>query len=217
MQLQRRRRSLGLAVLVVLFGLVALGCAAGSRGAATVLYAVGGVAAVGLGAVLLRDELRPFRFVIGPEGITTRDGLIAWAAIERVVLDEPTPPATSGPHLILRPGDRVVLKLQDVRQSQEEIVAALRRYGGGRLEDRIARRGENPGFVVVLRGYEPGRVDNLVRRAQDALLSGDPAERAQVRAALEHPDLVVVLRGYDRAQVESHLRRLAARLGDPAR
>jgi hypothetical protein len=214
MELQRRRRSLGLALLVVVFGLVALVCAGGSTGAATVLYAVCGAAAVLLGAVLLRDELRPFRFAIGPEGITTRDGLVAWPAIERVVLDEPTPPATSGPHLILQPGDRVVLKLQDVRQSQDEIVEALRQYGGGRLDNRIARRGEDAGFVTVLRGYEPGRVDNLIRRAKDAQLSGDPAARAEARAALEQPDLLVVLRGYDRAQVDAHLRKLYARLGD---
>ncbi|GAA3290122.1 hypothetical protein Dvina_26850 [Dactylosporangium vinaceum] len=217
MELQRRRRSLGLALLVIVFGLVALVCARGSTGGAIALYAAGGVVAIALGVVLLRDELRPFRFAIGPDGITTRDGLIEWAAIDSVVLDEPVPPATSGPHLILEPGDRVVLKLQDVRQSQEQIVAALQQHSGGRLDNRIARRGPDPGFATVLRGYEPGRVDNLVRRAGDALLSGDPAERAAVRAALAEPDLVVVPRGYDRAEVERHLRRLQARLGDPAR
>jgi hypothetical protein len=213
MQLQRRRRSLGFALLVIAFGAGALACAWGATGAGAALPAVGGTAAVVLGAVLLRDELRPFTFVIGPEGITTRDGLVAWAEIDAVVLDEPAPPATSGPHLILHPGDRVVLKLLDVRQSQQEIVEALRRHGGGRLDDRIARRGEGPGFLTVLRGYEPGRVDNLIRRAQDALLAGDAEQRAAARAALAEPDLVVVVRGYDRAQVEAHLRKLSARLG----
>ncbi|MFI5907576.1 hypothetical protein [Dactylosporangium sp. NPDC051541] len=217
MELQRRRRSLGLALLVIAFGLVALVCARGSTGGTIALYAIGGIVAIALGAVLLRDELRPFRFAIGPDGITTRAGLVEWAAIDKVILDEPTPPATSGPHLILQPGDRVVLKLLDVRQSQDEIVEALRQHSGGRFDNRIARRGDDPGFETVLRGYEAGRVDTLIRRAKDALLSDDPALRAEVRAALEHPDLLVVLRGYDRAQVESHLRKLHARLGDPAR
>ncbi|MER7009505.1 hypothetical protein ABT297_41560 [Dactylosporangium sp. NPDC000555] len=215
MELQRRRRSLGLALLVVVFGLVGLVCAWGAANVGSaVFYAGGGALALALGAVLVRDELRPFRFAISEQGVTTRDGLVEWAAIERVVLDEPTPPATSGPHLVLQPGDRVVLKLHDVRQSEDEIVEALRRYAGGRFDNRIARRGDRADFGIVLRGYEQGRVDNLLRRAADALLSGDPAQRARARADLEYADLIVVLRGYDRAQVDAHLRKLHARLGD---
>ncbi|WP_433073086.1 hypothetical protein ACQP1P_24945 [Dactylosporangium sp. CA-052675] len=216
MELQRRRRSLGFALLVVVFGLLALACAWGSGSGARLILAIGGLAALVLGATLVRDEFRPFRFAIGADGITTRDGLVPWSAIDKVVLDEPVPPATSGPHLILEPGGRAVLKLQDVRQSQADIAAALDRHAGARFDNRIARRGEAPGFTTVLRGYEPGRVDRLVRRAQDALLDGEPGERAAARAALDEPDLVVVARGYDRAQVEQHLRKLAARLG-PAR
>ncbi|WP_432967489.1 hypothetical protein [Dactylosporangium sp. CA-233914] len=212
MELRRRRRSLGLALLVVFFGLVALVCAWGASGAGTWIYLVAGIVAILLGGTLVRDELRPFRFAIGPQGITTRDGLIEWAAIDRVVLDEPTPPATSGPHLLLQPGDRIVLKLADVKQSRDEIVSALQQHSAGRLDNRIARRGDDPGFLTVLRGYEAGRVDNLIRRAKDALLSGDPARRAEARAELEDPDLLVVLRGYDRAQVEAYLRKLRARL-----
>ncbi|MEV8516806.1 hypothetical protein [Dactylosporangium sp. NPDC051484] len=215
MELQRRRRSLGLALLIVVFGLVGLVCAWGAANVgSTVFYAVCAALALALGAVLVRDELRPFQFAISEQGVTTRDGLVEWAAIEQVVLDEPTPPATSGPHLVLQPGDRVVLKLDDVRQSQDEIAEALQRYAGGRFDNRIARRGDRADFSFVLRGYDQGHVDNLLRRATDALLSGDPAQRAQVRADLEHADLVPVLRGYDRAQVEAHLRKLHARLGD---
>ncbi|MEU7876236.1 hypothetical protein [Dactylosporangium sp. NPDC049140] len=215
MELQRRRRSFGLALLVAVFAVAALACAWGSdNGAGRLILAAGGVFGLVVSAVMVRDELRPFRFTIGPDGVTTtRDGLVAWSAIERVVLDEPVPPAMSGPHLILQPGDRVVLKLQDVKQSQAEIVAALQRHAGDRFDNRIARRGADPAFLTVLRGYDPGRIDNLVRRAKDALLSGDPAERAEVRAALEHPELLVVVRGYDRAQVEAYLHKLAARLG----
>jgi hypothetical protein len=216
MELQRRRRSLGLALLVIAFGLVAVVCAvAAANTATTVVYAACGALALGLGGVLLRDEFRPFRFVIGPDGLTLRDGsTVGWSSIERVVLDEPTPPATSGPHLLLEPGDRIVLKLDEVRQSQDEIVEALRRHAGARFDNRIARRGDHVDFETVLRGYEPGRVDNLLRRAGDALLTGDPAARAEARAALEEPDLLVVLRGYDRAQVDAHLRKLRARLID---
>ncbi|MER7283453.1 hypothetical protein ABT369_54435 [Dactylosporangium sp. NPDC000244] len=213
MELQRRRRSLGFALLVVVFGLLALACAWGSDSGARLILAIGGLAALVLGATLVRDEFRPFRFAIGADGITTRDGLVPWSAIDTVTLDEPVPPATSGPHLILEPGGRVVLKLQDVRQSQADIAAALQQHGGTRFDNRIARRGERPGFATVLRGYEPGRIDRLIRRAQDALLDGDPAERAAARAALEEPDLVVVPRGYERTDVESYLRKLATRLG----
>ncbi|MEV6925054.1 hypothetical protein AB0M46_11210 [Dactylosporangium sp. NPDC051485] len=214
MELQRRRRSLGLALVVIAFGVVALLCAWGARGSlGAVIFLAGGVLALGLGAALARDELRPFRFAIGPDGVTLRDGtLVAWAAIERVVLDEPTPPATSGPHLVLEPGERVVLKLDEVRQSQQQIAEALQRYGGGRLDNRIARRGDGPGFAVVLRGYERGRVDRLLRQAADALLGDDPSARAAARAALQQPDLLVVARGYDPAQVDAHLRKLATRL-----
>jgi hypothetical protein len=216
MELQRRRRSMGLALLVIAFGLVAFGCAWGAVNTATrICYAAGGALALALGAVLVRDELRPFRFVIATQGLTLRDGTtIVWPDIDRIVLDEPTPPATSGPHLLLEPGDRVVLKLDEVKQSQEAIVEALRTHAGDRFDNRIARRGDHVEFLTVLRGYEPGRVDNLLRRAGDALLSGDPARRAEARAALEDPDLVVVLRGYDRAQVDAHLRKLRGRLLD---
>jgi len=214
MELQRRRQSLGLSVLVIAFGLVAFVCAAAAAGSgARVLYAACGLLAVTLGGVLLRDELRPFRFVIAEDGLTLRDGTtIAWPDIDRIVLDEPTPPATSGPHLLLEPGARVVLKLYDVKQSREQIVEALQRCAGPRFDNRIARRGDHVRFAVVLRGYEPGRVDNLLRRAGDALLSGDAAQRAEIRAELEAPDLVVAMRGYDRAEVDAHLRKLYARL-----
>ncbi|GAA4258485.1 hypothetical protein GCM10022255_079350 [Dactylosporangium darangshiense] len=216
MELQRRRRSLGLAVLVVVFGLVALVCAWGAVNTATrIVYAACGVLALLIGTVLMRDELRPFRFVINADGLTLRDGTtLAWSQVDRIILDEPTPPATSGPHLILQPGDRIVLKLDEVKQPQAQIAEALQRYAGDRFDNRMARRGDRAEFLVVLRGYEPGRVDNLLRRAGDALLSGDPAQRAEAREALENPDLLVAMRGYDRAQVDAHLRKLAARLTD---
>ncbi|WP_433199814.1 hypothetical protein ACQP00_27665 [Dactylosporangium sp. CS-047395] len=213
MELQRRRRSFGFALLVAVFAVAALACAWGSdNGPGRLILAAGGLLALVMAAVLIRDEFRPFVFRIASDGITTTAGLQPWSTIDKVVLDEPVPPAMSGPHLLLEPGGRIVLKLQDVRQSQDALVAALHEFAGDRFEDRLARRADKPSFDTVLRGYEPGRIDRLIRRAQDALVSGSEAERAEVRAALAEPELLVVMRGYDRAQVEEYLRKLAARL-----
>lgn len=215
MELRRRRRSLGLAVLVIAAGLVGLFCAWGAvNPGSAVFYAVCGALALVLGAVLARDELRPFRFGIGEEGLALREGLVPWSRIERVVLDEPVPPASSGAHLVLQPGDRVVLKLDDVRQSREQIVEALLRYGGSRFEDVIAKRGARTDFAIVLRGYDPGYVDNLVRRATDALLAGGAGPRGEARAAIDEAAIPVLMRGYDREQVDQYLRRLYVRLGE---
>ncbi|WP_433040187.1 hypothetical protein [Dactylosporangium sp. CS-033363] len=213
MELQRSRRSFGFALLVAVFALAALVCAWGSdNGPGRLILAAGGLLGLVMAAILIRDEFRPFVFTIAADGITTRDGLQPWTSIDRIVLDEPVPPAMSGPHLILEPGGRIVLKLQDVRQSQASVVAALEEHAGPRFENRLARRADKPSFVTVLRGYEPGRIDRLIRRAQDALVSGSEVERAEMRAALAEPELLVVMRGYDRAQVEEYLRKLAVRL-----
>jgi DivIVA domain-containing protein len=61
-----------------------------------------------------------------------------------------------------------------------------------------------PQFTVVLRGYHMRQVDDLVDRAQVALRSGDPGQRAGFRAQLAtRPEMV--LRGYDREQVDAYL------------
>jgi hypothetical protein len=66
-----------------------------------------------------------------------------------------------------------------------------------------------PGFTVVLRGYDRGRVDELLERAQQVLT----ADRAEGAAALVYElsqPIPVRLRGYSRAQVDrllSHLSR----------
>src|SRR5437879_7105825 len=100
MELRRTRRSLGIGVVVIAGGLLGLFCAWGAVNAgSTAFYAICGALALGLGAVLVRDELRPFRFRIDEDGLTLRDGPVPWSAIDRVVLDEPPPPATTGPHL----------------------------------------------------------------------------------------------------------------------
>jgi DivIVA domain-containing protein len=65
-----------------------------------------------------------------------------------------------------------------------------------------------PGFSVVLRGYDRGQVDDLVERARQALLGDSPDLRASLARELSQP-IAVRLRGYDRMQVDN-LRRLLA-------
>jgi DivIVA domain-containing protein len=72
--------------------------------------------------------------------------------------------------------------------------------------------GDHQGFTVVLRGYDTGEVDGLLKRIQQALASMDPAVRASARAELDHPALRVRLRGYDRAEVDDYLRQAVDRL-----
>lgn len=67
-------------------------------------------------------------------------------------------------------------------------------------------------FAKVLRGYDRAEVDRLVARADEALSSGDAAQRAAAREALRSPSFTVVLRGYDRVQVDQALRALRGKL-----
>lgn len=67
-------------------------------------------------------------------------------------------------------------------------------------------------FGFVLRGYDPDQVNDLIRRANQALGSADPAHRGAVERELRQPTLAVVLRGYDRSQVEERLAVLADQL-----
>jgi hypothetical protein len=66
---------------------------------------------------------------------------------------------------------------------------------------------------TVLRGYDRGRVDDLVARARSALLDR-PDLRVTVARELSEP-IAVRLRGYDRAQVDKLRRLLAAMLAEP--
>jgi hypothetical protein len=64
---------------------------------------------------------------------------------------------------------------------------------------------------VVLRGYDRGHVDDLVGRAEQALLGDRPDRRTSVTRELAQP-IPVRLRGYDRVQVDNFLRLLAGAL-----
>jgi DivIVA domain-containing protein len=67
-------------------------------------------------------------------------------------------------------------------------------------------------FTIVLRGYDTAQVDELIRRANRALASTNPADRAAVERDLRQPDLRTRLRGYDRVHVDAHLAALADHL-----
>jgi predicted HAD superfamily Cof-like phosphohydrolase len=67
-------------------------------------------------------------------------------------------------------------------------------------------------FTFVLRGYDSGQVNDLIRRANLALASPDPAHRAEVERQLRRPGLRISLRGYDRSQVAERLATLADQL-----
>ncbi|MGI5150834.1 hypothetical protein ACQEVC_31505 [Plantactinospora sp. CA-294935] len=71
---------------------------------------------------------------------------------------------------------------------------------------------QDPDFTVTLRGYDRDEVHELIRRGNDALASGSPANRAAAAQQLRRPVLTVRLRGYDRAQVEGYLGQLVTRL-----
>lgn len=75
----------------------------------------------------------------------------------------------------------------------------------------------DPGFVVVLRGYDRAQVDAAVRVAHDALLSGDSATCAEAATDLAGITFAVRLRGYDRNQVDDYLQRMGAALSATSR
>ncbi|MET7396682.1 hypothetical protein ABZS66_24690 [Dactylosporangium sp. NPDC005572] len=215
LSLHRSRRSLVLGVLVVVGGLAAAVCAAGAVNTlTTVFYGVFAGVALLLGAVLVRDELRPFRFEIGPDGLTLPDGLVPWAGIEAVELDEPVS-GPGGPYLRLVPPDRVVLRLDDVRERTADVVAALTAHAGDRFTDAPAERRAILGatdFPVVLRGYDQAHVNALLRLAADALRPGGEADRRAAKDAVDATDIPRAGRGYAPDAVDRALRALSVRL-----
>ncbi|MFI7607880.1 hypothetical protein ACIBTV_22440 [Micromonospora sp. NPDC049366] len=178
-----------------------------------VLRTVVAVGVIALGGAVLLSALRPFRFAIGPDGLTVRrPGLrrtIPWAQVEALVLDQPLPhegrPAP--PRLLLVPAAGVtvglppagrhpvdgrkaveLLDLGQVRDRPEEVAAALARFAGDRfLDAHGARRSAFavPDLTVGLRGYRTNVIDRLVRRGQEALAWGGAAERQAARDAIE--------------------------------
>jgi DivIVA domain-containing protein len=241
MELHRSRVVLIVAGLIGVGGIVGLILLGGRVSAFGWLVAV---LAIPICAVLVIRELRPFRFRIGEQGLDVRrhgiKRLVGWPEIDALVLEQPprTAETLPSPRLLLvpvggtdlaealdqtspvdgRPARRL-LDCDDVREPVDEIAAALTRFGGARFVDYRAH-GPAPradaDFTVVLRGYEPVPVDELIRLARQALDSADPALRQRAKAQIEAATFVVALRGYDRGQVDAHLAELSARLASPA-
>lgn len=67
-------------------------------------------------------------------------------------------------------------------------------------------------FSIVLRGYDPAEVDDLIKQANRALASTDAAARSEVERRLRQPGLQTRMRGYDRSQVDARLAILADQL-----
>ncbi|MCW3817704.1 hypothetical protein ONA91_24935 [Micromonospora sp. DR5-3] len=230
MEVHRSRGTLPLAVACVLGGVTVLALA----GEGSVLRVLAALGAVVLGGVVLVGAVRPFRFLIGPAGIEVRRpglrGTYRWEQFEALALDDAgrlvaVPAAGLGLRTTARhPRDgRAAVELLDLRQireSPDDVAAALSRYSGGRFTDArtpVAARlaGAEIDFTVALRGYFTAQVDQLVHRAQDALAQGGPAERRAARAEIEQAraaGIPVGLRGYDVGQVDAALDALCAAL-----
>ncbi|MEU1247694.1 hypothetical protein [Micromonospora arida] len=240
MELRRNRGARALALVCVLGGVLLL--VYPSDGA--LLRTIIAVGAIALGAVALVSAMRPFRFRIHSEGLSIRrPGLrreIRWDEVDALVLDEP--PRRDGyakpPRLLMVPVQGVprelvtarhpldgraaveLLVLDQVREQPEQVSAALTRYAGDRFVDLLAVRRaafEAPELTVGLRGYQMDRVDRLIRRGQDALMSGDTSARQAARGEIERATragLPIAQRGYNTFQTDTVLGALVAALAD---
>ncbi|TDC82441.1 hypothetical protein E1193_11915 [Micromonospora sp. KC606] len=238
MELHRRPGRFLLPVICVLAGALLLAIGDG-HGLLRTLVAVGGIA---LGVVVLAGTLRPFRFAADTGGLTVRrPGLrrrFTWAELDALVLEQPAPRSGGpvAPRLLAVPAagaevgpagarhpvdDRPAVELLDlgeVRESPDEVSAALARCAGDRfLDARPSRRVAfpDPDFTVTLRGYRVGPVDALIRQGQEALTFGGPERRRAARAALDQARVTGLardVRGYSVPQVDEALDALAAAL-----
>lgn len=240
MELRRNRGARALALVCVLGGVLLLVYPSDGHLLRTVIA----VGAIGLGAVALVSAVRPFRFGIHAEGLSIRrPGLrreIRWDEVDTLVLDEP--PRRDGyavpPRLVLVPVQGVprelvtarhpvdgrpaieLLVLDQVREQPEQVSAALARHAGDRFVDLLALRREafaTPDLTVGLRGYQMGRVDRLIRRGQDALMSGDTSARQAARGEIERATaagLPIAQRGYHTSQTDTVLDALVTALAD---
>jgi hypothetical protein len=184
-------------------------------------------------------EFRSFRFRVTDRGLDIYHAGIRrpmpWSDVDALILEQPVRPsgriAPPAPRLLLVPKAgsglaekldarsplddrpaRVLLETDDVRQSADDIAAALARYAGDRFTDVRDRVAPMPDFTMVLRGYDPAAVEALLTRARTADTSADEMDRITIVPELLEPDLPVVSRGYDRGQVDAHLAELARRM-----
>ncbi|MFU8872952.1 hypothetical protein [Micromonospora sp. SL4-19] len=231
MELHRSRGTLPLAIVCVLGGVMVL-----VAGEGWVLRMLAALGIVVIGSAALVGAVRPFRFVIGPEGLKVRRpglrGTYRWEQFDSLALDDAAklvgvPGADLTPSLpttVRHPGDGrpavELLDLTQVRESPDEVVAALTRFSGGRFTDARTPPASWPAgmeivFTTSLRGYEKRQVDRLIVRAENALAAGGPAERRAARAEIEQARAAGIepaLRGYDVGQVDRALDALCAAL-----
>jgi DivIVA domain-containing protein len=123
--------------------------------------------------------------------------------------------------------------LEQILSSRAEVEPALAAEANGWLADRgvavtrvevievsastfealaadVAAGWRRQDFSTVLRGYDRGQVDDLLRCLSDAVVSNTPDRQAAVERALQEP-LRIRFRGYDRVQVDgfiAHVSRL---------
>ncbi|WP_406062146.1 hypothetical protein [Micromonospora sp. NBC_00860] len=239
-ELRRSRGARVLALVCVLGGVLLL--VYPSDGA--LLRTIIAVGAIALGTVALVSAMRRFRFGIHADGLSIRrPGLrrdVRWAEVDALVLDEP--PRRDGrpepPRLLLVPVPGVTIEpvtarhpldgrpavellvLDQVREQPEQVSAALTQHGGGRFVDLLALRRaafDTPELPVGLRGYQMDRVDRLIRRGQDALMSGDASARQAARGEIERATaagLPIAQRGYNTFQTDTVLDALVTALAD---
>ncbi|MEU3454249.1 hypothetical protein ABZ671_11685 [Micromonospora sp. NPDC006766] len=239
MELHRSRRALPLAVACVTGGTMVLAMA----GEGALLRELAAIGVVVVGGAVLFGAVRPFRFVIGPEGLDVRRpglrGTYRWEQFDALALDDAArlvgvPGAGLPPDLpttARHPGDGrpavELLDLTQVRENPDEVAVTLTRYSGGRFTDARTlpagwRVGMEIAFNTALRGYEKRQVDRLVGRAEQTLATGGWVERRAARAEIEQTraaGIELALRGYDIGQVDAVLDALYAALAenpDPA-
>ncbi|GIJ79250.1 hypothetical protein SAMN05443287_11073 [Micromonospora phaseoli] len=237
MELRRRRGALVLGLVFFATGAFVLGCFE----YLTVLGWIVGLLALLVGGGVVLAERRPFRFHIGPNGMVLRvaslNRAVPWTEVDAIVLDQqvPTigekqpissslllvPPTNSfveGPLDGRSPVDGrpalILLDLADVRQSVDEVAAALARFAGSRFTDvRHLRRArfDSPDFNIRPGGYEPAQVDDLIRQGRDGLLIDQLLPRWAAKATFERAraELPASELGYDRTEVDSLLDELS--------
>ncbi|MEU5941744.1 hypothetical protein ABZ807_21745 [Micromonospora sp. NPDC047548] len=204
-------------------------------------------AAVGIvsGLAGLFLAYRPFRFRIGDDGLDLRRPglrrLVRWPELDALVLEQPPPRSGSpaAPRLVAVPATGValgrpldarvdgrpaveLLDLAQVRETPDEIAAALTRCAGPRFRDARPPAGSPLApveWTYALRGYRTDEADELIRIGQEALRSDDPGERGAARKVLalgrQHA-LRPANRGYSTRQVDEVLDALDAALAaDP--
>lgn len=243
MELRRSRRTLAPGIFLLVVGvLLLLSGRTGETSSSASGSVFAGIALV-VGGVFVARAFKPFRFRIGADGLTLRcngiNRLVRWEEIDTVVLTQPAcDDSTVATQLLLIPANgtdlgvsmayrspadgracTMILELNEVKESPDQLAEALARFGEGRFTDaRQLRQRQiwSPAFTSGMRGYDKNEVDQLIQQGHDALASGQASKCYEARAEIDNAreTLTVALRGYDRQQVDVFLSSLSAELAD---